>query len=122
MKTRWETSIEKDTSGTFMNKINKVTLEAMLIMATLITLINRNNGNNSNRNTDNLGNQGNHGNIRNICMILKTNGMCQPTDGRIEIMKLAATFFKTSSIKSQIIMIRQHIQYIYKETNTFITL
>jgi hypothetical protein len=115
MKTRWEMSIEKDTSGTFMNKSNKVTLEAMVITATLITLITRNNGNNSNRNTDNLGNQANHGNVRNICMILNTSGMCQPTDGRTDIMKLAATFFKsirTCPIKSQIIMIRQHIQYI----------
>jgi hypothetical protein len=67
----------------------------MVITATLITPITRNNSNNSNRKTDNLGNQHNHDNIRNICTVLNTNGMCQPTDGRIEIMKLAATFFKS---------------------------
>jgi hypothetical protein len=94
MKTRWEISIEQDTSGTFMNDSHKVTLVAMVIKGTLITLITKNNGNNGNSNTDNLGNQGNHGNVSNTCTILNTSGMCQPTDGRIDKMKITSTFYK----------------------------
>jgi len=116
MKTRWEISIEQDTSGTFMNDSHKVTLIVMVIIGTLIILITRNNGNNGNSNTDNLSNQGNHGNVSNICTILNTSGMCQLTDGRINMMKITSTFYKRiwkHRIKFQIIMIRQHIQYIY---------
>lgn len=81
-------STEQDTSGTFMNDSHKVTLVAMVIMATTITLIPRNNGNS---NTNNLGN---HGNVSNICTILNINGMCQPTDGRIDMTKITSTFYK----------------------------
>jgi hypothetical protein len=94
MKTRQEMSIEQDTSGTFMNDSHKVTLIVIVIMATLITLITRNNSNNGNSNTDNLVNQGNHGNVSNICMILNTSGMCQSTDGRIDMLKITSTFYK----------------------------
>ena len=94
MKTRWEISIEQDTSGTFMNDSHKVTLIVMVIIGTLIILITRNNGNNGNTNTDNLSNQGNHGNVSNICTILNTSGMCQLTDGRINMMKITSTFYK----------------------------
>ena len=116
MTRREEISIQQDTSGTLMQDSNKVTLLALVIMTTLITLITRNNGN---RNTEKLGNKGNHGNVSNICTILNTSGMCQTTDERIGIMKLTATLYKwiwIPPIKSQILMIRQHIVYIYKET------
>jgi len=94
MKTRLEMFREQDTSDTCMNDSHKITLVTMVIMGTLRTLITRNNGNNGNSNTDNLGNQGSHGNVSNICTILNRSGMCQPTDGRIDMMKITSTFYR----------------------------
>jgi len=87
-------STVQDTSGPFMNDSHKVTLVAMVITATTITLITRSNGNNGNSNTNNLGNQGNHGYVSNLCTILNISGMCQPTDGRIDMTKVTSTFYK----------------------------